>query len=112
MTIVKFTSAIILLAAASAVHAQSTAALPGDRGLASVNQNLENNPDNKGLQNASGQLQQNQIKHAEQLENKEQKREQHREQNAVRVETRADGSAAVSRPARIERPARTERSGK
>ncbi|HUX90884.1 MAG TPA: hypothetical protein VMV48_09370 [Gallionellaceae bacterium] len=88
-----YISAVILFSAASVAHAQSTAtapALPGDQGIASVSRNLEKNPDNKGLKNASEQLKRNQIKHAEHMEMRAEKHEHHHE--------------AMERPARIERP--------
>lgn len=100
-----FISAAILLAVASVAHAaESTTALPGDKGLASVNKNLEKNPDNKGLQNASGKLEQNRLKHAEQAEKRNEKHEKHMEKKAERVESRAERREAMGRPAKVERP--------
>ena len=101
---VKYITAVILLAAASAAHAQSTAALPGDQGAASVNKNLAQNPENKGLQNASGQLEQNRIRHAEQEQKRIEQQERNMEKKTERIETRAQHRSAPERPARIERP--------
>lgn len=73
----------------------------GDQGLASVNKNLENNPDNKGLQTAAEQLKQNQLKQAEQTKLRSGKQEKHMEQH---MEKRTERHEAMGRPAKIERP--------
>lgn len=104
---INYITAVILLATASAAHAQTTTApLPGDQGIASVQRNQERKQENKGLQNAAEQLELNQAKHAEQAEKKEQKREQHMEKHTERVEARAERREAAARPARTERPAK------
>jgi hypothetical protein len=51
----------LLLASISIAHAE-TANQPVSQGAASVNKNLSKDPDNKGLQNASGQLKENEEK--------------------------------------------------
>lgn len=75
--------------------------LPGDQGLASVNKNLDKNPDNKGLQNAAAQLEKNRIKHEEQAEKRSEKREQHMEKRTERAERH---DSAANRPAKVDRP--------
>lgn len=95
---------IAMLAATGLAHAETsgTTPLPGDQGITSVNRNLEKIPDNKGLQNASEQLERNRLKH----EGREEKREERhdlRHENRMNHAERHDGT---SRPERIERPAR------
>ena len=90
-----------LLAAGTSFAADTTATLPGDQGVASVNKNLENNPDNKGLQNAAAQLKQNQVKHVEHMEKRSEKQEKHME---MHMEKRTERHEAMGRPAKIERP--------
>lgn len=104
MSRVKYISAVILFAVASSAYAQTTAPLPGDQGAASVNRNLAQNPENKGLQNASGQLEQNRIKHAEQEKKRIEQQERHMEKKTERVETRAQHHDTPTRPAKVERP--------
>lgn len=70
--------------------------LPGEQGIASVNRNLESNPDNKGLQTASEQLNQNQVRHAEQTAKQSGKREQ-------RMTGKAERHEKAGRPSRAER---------
>ena len=98
----------LLAAGSSFADETSTTApaqkLPGDQGLASVNKNLEKNPENKGLQNASEQLKRNQLKHAEHMEKRAEKREEHRVKKAERAEKHAQHHEAMGRPAKIERP--------
>ena len=104
MSRVKYLSAVILLAAASSAYAQTTAPLPGDQGAASVNKNLAKNPENKGLQNASGQLEQNRLKHAEQEQKRIEQQERYMEKKTERVETRAQHHDTPTRPTKAERP--------
>lgn len=111
MTKLKLISVAILIATASVAHAQTAAPLPGDQGLSSVNKNLEKNPENKGLLNASEKHKQNQIKHEAQAEKRIEKRaerierkEEHAERKAERIERRAEHREAVGHPARIDRP--------
>lgn len=100
-----YISALILLAAASTAYAQTIPpAVPGDQGLASVNRNVAKNPENKGLQNASEQLQQNQVKHTEQAQKRVEKREQQAVNKAERIETRAEHRETMGRPAKVDRP--------
>ena len=107
MNKVKYISVVTLLAAFSLAHADTTtpaAPLPGDKGLASVNKNLESNPDNKGLKNASEKLQQNQLKHAEQAQKRNEKREMHMEKKMERAETRAERHEGMGKSGKPERP--------
>ena len=104
MTNLKFISAVILLATASVVHAQTAAPLPGDQGLSSVNKNLEKHPDNKGLQNAAERHEQNHIKHNAQAERRMEKKEDNIAKKAERIESRAEYRETVGRPAKVERP--------
>lgn len=90
-----------LLAAGTSFADDTTATLPGDQGVASVNKNLESNPDNKGLQTAAEQLKQNQLKQAEQTKLRSGKQEKHMEQH---MEKRTERHEAMGRPAKIERP--------
>lgn len=112
MTKLNYISAVILLAAASVAHAQSTTKLPGDQGSASVNKNLAKDPDNKGLQNADEQLRKNEAKHTEQLEKRTEKREEHMKKKADHKEIKTEGHEAKDRPAKVERPEKMERPGK
>jgi len=105
MSKIKFIAATILLAAATAAHAADTATpLPGDKGMASVNKNLEKDPDNKGLQNAAAQHEKNRIKHQEQAEKRSEKKEKHMENRAERAESRGERHDTGGRPAKVERP--------
>lgn len=97
-------SAVILLASAALAHAQTPVTVPGDQGISAVNSNRAKNPDNKGLQNASEQLEQNRIKHAEHAEKRTEKREKRMLTKTERVESRTQNRDTVTRPARVERP--------
>lgn len=109
MTKLNYISAIVLLAAASVAHAQTTTPkLPGDQGAASVDKNLAKDPDNKGLQNADEQLKKNKAKHAEQLKKRTEKHEDMMEKKAERKESREK----MERPGKVERPDKMERPGK
>ena len=118
---VNYISAVILLAAASVAHAETTTTttttktLPGDQGIASVNKNLERDPENKGLKNASEQLERNRLKHEEQAKRREERREQNMEKRSERQEKRAERQERHERHERHEgagRPAKMERPGK
>lgn len=76
---------------------EASAGQPGEQGATSVNKHLESNPDNKGLQTASGKLEKNQYKHAEQSEKRSAKKEQH-------MTGKPERQDKVSRPAKAERP--------
>jgi Skp family chaperone for outer membrane proteins len=107
MTKLSYISAVILLAAASAAHAQTPAAtpkLPGDQGAASVDKNLAKDPDNKGLLNADEQL----TKHAEQMKKRTEK---HDDQMEKKTE-RSGNHEKMERAGKIERPEKMERPGK
>jgi hypothetical protein len=111
---IAYISAVVLLASSAVAQAQ-TSAVPITQGAASVNKNLSKDPDNKGLQNASRQLQENQVKQAEkrteQEKKQEMKKEAHTERNEVRHE-KVEHPAKIEHPARIEHPAKIEHPGK
>jgi len=91
---------VILLVSASLAQAQTTtlpAKVPGDQGIASVNKNLEKNPDNKGLQTASEQLKKNRVKHQEQMEKRKEDKAEHSGGNS-------EHHGAMNRSARPGRP--------
>lgn len=92
----------LLLASASIAQAQTTppAKVPGDQGIASVNKNLEKNPDNKGLQNASEHLKKNREKHQEQMK----KREDHKEMKGEHRAGSGERHGNMSRPEKPGRP--------
>lgn len=93
--------ALFLVSASIAQAETSTQTkVPGDQGIASVNKNLEKNPDNKGLKNASEHLKQNREKHLEQVK----RREEHKEMKAERNEMKGDRHGNM---ARSERPGRS-----
>ena len=99
----KYIAAAILLATTVTAHAaDATTTLPGDKGISSVNKNLEKNPDNKGLQNAAAQLEKNRIKHEEQAEKRSENQEQHMEKSAEIRAERHD--SAATRPPKVDRP--------
>jgi len=111
MTKLSYISAVILLAAASAAHAQTPAAtpkLPGDQGAASVDKNLAKDPDNKGLLNADEQLKKNKAKHAEQMKKRTEKHDDQMEKKTERTESHE----RMERAGKIERPEKMERPGK
>jgi len=93
---------VLFLASTSIAQAQTTppAKVPGDQGIASVNKNLEKNPDNKGLQNAAERLKTNREKHQEQMK----KREDHKEMKAERHEGKTERPGNMSRPEKPGRP--------
>lgn len=64
MTKMNHILAALVFASLTAVQAQA-ATEPVTQGAASVNKNLANDPDNKGLQNASEKLTENEAKVAE-----------------------------------------------
>jgi Skp family chaperone for outer membrane proteins len=111
MTKLNYISAVVLLAAASAAHAQTATTAPklsGDQGAASVGKNLAKDPDNKGLQNADEQLRKNRAKHAEQLKKRSEKHEEKMEKKTEHAESHD----TMERPAKIERVEKIERPGK
>jgi Skp family chaperone for outer membrane proteins len=97
-----FILSALFLAATSVTQAQTTtpAKVPGDQGAASVNKNLEKNPDNKGLQNAAERLKTNKEKHLEQMK----KREDHKEMKTERHEMKSERQGGNSRPEKPGRP--------
>lgn len=97
-----FIFSAVFLASAAIAQAQTPppAKVPGDQGAASVNKNLEKNPDNKGLQNAAEHLKDNREKHLEQMK----KRERHTESKAERHERGTEHHENMSRPEKPGRP--------
>jgi hypothetical protein len=92
-----------------AAWAQSSTSKPDDKmpmtqGAASVDKNLERDPDNKGLKNAGNRIKRNQ----ERFEDRRDKRADRRED---RVE-RAERAERPERAEHAERPDRAERSGR
>jgi hypothetical protein len=97
----RFMAAIVSALLVGAAYAQtSTDKTPLTQGISSVGRNLERDPDNKGLQNASKRLKANQDR----LET----RRDDRRERADRVER----PGHTERPERAGRPDRTERSGR
>jgi hypothetical protein len=74
---------------------------PMTQGAASVQKNLERDPDNKGLKNASARIKANQERF-----------EANREKRADRREDRVERAEHFERPEHGGRPDRTERSGR
>lgn len=97
-----FILSTFLLASATIVRAETAppAKVPGDQGIASVNKNLEKNPDNKGLQNAAERLQANREKHQEQMK----KREAHKQMKVERHDMKTERHGNMSRPEKPGRP--------
>jgi hypothetical protein len=104
----------LLLASISVAHAE-TANQPVSQGAASVNKNLSKDPDNKGLQNASERLKENEAKvaakradadkksdDAKLKRHKEEKHEKHEEHERMEKVNHDN----IERPAKPERPAR------
>jgi TolA-binding protein len=101
--------AALLFASISVAHAE-TPNQPVSQGAASVDKNLARDPDNKGLQRASEQLEENQQKIAAKRRLQEEKRQHREEENRVRRENRdhdrMERREKMERPAKIERPGR------
>lgn len=104
----------LLLTSISVAHAES-ANQPVSQGAASVNKNLSKDPDNKGLQNASEQLQENEAKVAEKRAAAKQKsddakhkknREEKHEKHEKHEHMERMNHDKMERPAKPERPAR------
>ncbi len=99
----------LLLASISVAHAE-TANQPVSQGAASVNKNLSKDPDNKGLQNASEQLKENEAKVAEKRATAKKtsddaKHKRNREEKHEHTE-KTNHDTMMERPTKPERPAR------
>jgi len=86
-------------------QAPTSSAKPLDQGISSVDKNLKNNPDNKGLQTASERLKANQERFEEQQTKTEQRVEHAKAQRADRF-SRPD---FAQRPETFDRPQRPGR---
>lgn len=96
----------LLLASIAVAHAETTNQ-PVAQGAASVDKNLSKNPDNKGLQNASEQLQDNKAKIAEKRTAADKKSDaaknkKHKKDKNEHMEKA--GHEKMDRPEKIERP--------
>ena len=96
----------LLLASIAVAHAETTNQ-PVAQGAASVDKNLSKTPDNKGLQNASEQLQDNKAKIAEKRTEADKKSDaaknkKHKKDKKEHMEKA--GHEKMGRPEKIERP--------
>jgi len=99
--------AAMLFASISVAHAE-TANQPVSQGAASVNKNLSASPDNKGLQNASERLKENEAKVEEKRGDAEKKHEHHEKHEKHEKHDRMDkhDHEKMEHPAKPDRPAR------
>lgn len=97
----------LLIASVSVAQAETTNQ-PVAQGAASVDKNLSKNPDNKGLQNASEQLKENEAKIAEKRADKTSDDAKHKKDKKDKREhmEKGRGHDKMGRPAKPERPAR------
>lgn len=97
----------LLLTTISVAHAE-TANQPAAQGAASVNKNLGANPDNKGLQNASERLKENEDKVAEKRGDADKKHDHHEKHEKHEKHEHMDkhDHDKMEHPAKPERPGR------
>jgi hypothetical protein len=103
---------VLLLASISVAHAQTplaqTPPKPAAQGDASVDKNLNKNPDNKGLQTADKKVEANEAKAAEKrAEHKEARKEERKEER--KKDRKEDKHERMERHEKMERPAKPER---
>lgn len=110
----------LLFASVAVAHAETTNQ-PVAQGAASVEKNLRKNPDNKGLQNASEQLKENEAKIAEKRaeadktsdDAKHKKNKKGKQDRKVKHEhIEKSGHDKMERSEKGERPAKIERPGR
>lgn len=99
----------LLLTSISVAHAE-TPNQPVAQGAASVEKNLNKNPDNKGLQRATEQTQANEAKVAEKRAEADKRREA-KNKNAEKHE-RMEKRDMMERHEKMERPGKVERPGR
>lgn len=111
---------LLLLGVASTSYAADPATKqPMDQAVKSVDKNLAKDPDNKGLQNAAGQLQTNQErqdkKRAEQKAKRQDKKAGHKDDehhDKADHHDMTDHHDKAERPERAERPEKPARPGR
>ena len=110
MSTARIIAAIVSALVVGAAYAQTSTKpsddkTPATQGAASVEKNLERDPDNKGLENASRRIKRNQERFADRHDNRVDRRDDDRVERAERPER-------GERPERAERMERAERSGR
>lgn len=110
----------LLFASVAVAHAETTNQ-PVAQGAASVEKNLSKNPDNKGLQNASEQLKENEAKIAEKRAEADKTADdaKHKKDKKIKKDKKVkheriekSGHDKMERPEKAERPAKIERPGR
>ena len=95
--------AALVFASISVVQAQA-ANEPVTQGATSVNKNLSNDPDNKGLQKASEQLKENEAKIAEKRATADKTASDAKNKKASHERMEKSGHDKAERPEKMERP--------
>jgi hypothetical protein len=105
----------LLLTSISIAHAETTNQ-PVAQGAASVEKNLNKNPDNKGLQRAAEQTQANEAKvaakRAEADKRRDAKNKNAEKQERMEKRDMMERHEKMDRPAKMDRPGKVERPGR